>query len=379
MGERMQRKRNFFNYDSLLKKNHRGLSAIVTTLIIILLAIVAVGAVWVVISNVISEGSGDINLERFTLDIAIKSAYVDGSDIGVKIRRSAGKGEIKGLNFVFSDGSDSIVIRRDIVLKELEERTFIFNSTEIAGIVAGDTVSIAPIFDSSGSEKTGEVTDTEKISSIVPPGGGGGSGGNGGGGTPECSDGSDNDGDGSIDLADAGCIDADDTDETNCGDGVCEGGETSGTCSLDCSGGTPSTCGNGVFDVGLEECDGTPTPNGCSAATCSCEAGFTADGFGGCSLNSAVNTGTINSVWNKIYIDSEDFPKSQVAMVGYLTSPPHSINFSGSPEVACFAINFADFVSETNISYVRLDDSLGFPNVSPGEGYFVWEAELCGA
>src|SRR3989338_5069154 len=48
-----------------------------------------------------------------------------------------------------------------------------------------------------------------------------------GGYTPtiECNDNIDNDGDGKIDLSDAGCIDKYDDDETNCGDTKCEGGE----------------------------------------------------------------------------------------------------------------------------------------------------------
>lgn len=50
----------------------------------------------------------------------------------------------------------------------------------------------------------------------------------------ECSDGLDNDADGKIDLGDAGCTDLNDNDETNCGDRVCEGGETCQSCSPDC-------------------------------------------------------------------------------------------------------------------------------------------------
>lgn len=51
---------------------------------------------------------------------------------------------------------------------------------------------------------------------------------------PECNDRKDNDGDGKIDLQDAGCANRGDNDETNCGDGVCEGGETSSSCPADC-------------------------------------------------------------------------------------------------------------------------------------------------
>ncbi len=50
----------------------------------------------------------------------------------------------------------------------------------------------------------------------------------------ECDDGIDNDGDTKKDLLDTGCSSLTDNDETNCGDGKCEGGETSSTCSADC-------------------------------------------------------------------------------------------------------------------------------------------------
>ncbi|MBW2970596.1 hypothetical protein KY320_00385 [Candidatus Woesearchaeota archaeon] len=51
---------------------------------------------------------------------------------------------------------------------------------------------------------------------------------------PECMDKIDNDNDGLVDFDDPGCDDKKDIDETNCGDGVCEGGEDSGNCPADC-------------------------------------------------------------------------------------------------------------------------------------------------
>ncbi|MBU2559946.1 hypothetical protein KKA03_03535 [archaeon] len=51
---------------------------------------------------------------------------------------------------------------------------------------------------------------------------------------PECNDKIDNDGDGAVDMADAGCDKRGDNDESNCGDGVCEGGEDTGSCPADC-------------------------------------------------------------------------------------------------------------------------------------------------
>ncbi|RLG21457.1 hypothetical protein DRN74_02765 [Candidatus Micrarchaeota archaeon] len=65
----------------------------------------------------------------------------------------------------------------------------------------------------------------------------------------ECDDGIDNDGDGYIDRSDAGCSSPRDNDESNCGDGICEGGETHQTCSADCT--PPDSCSetDSGFDI----------------------------------------------------------------------------------------------------------------------------------
>ncbi len=50
----------------------------------------------------------------------------------------------------------------------------------------------------------------------------------------ECDDGSDNDGDSATDMDDTGCSSPTDNDETDCGDGICEGGEVCDVCVADC-------------------------------------------------------------------------------------------------------------------------------------------------
>jgi flagellin-like protein len=42
----------------------RAISPVITTLIIILLALVAIGIVWIVIKNIVSEGTEGISLGR---------------------------------------------------------------------------------------------------------------------------------------------------------------------------------------------------------------------------------------------------------------------------------------------------------------------------
>lgn len=56
----------------------------------------------------------------------------------------------------------------------------------------------------------------------------------------ECDDGVDNDGDSATDMADTGCASPSDGDETDCGDGVCEGPEDYQNCPADCP--IPDSC-----------------------------------------------------------------------------------------------------------------------------------------
>ena len=357
----------------ILPNSSKGLSAIVATLIIILLVIVAVGIVWVVIRNVIGEGAEGIELGKFTFDLSIKSAYIDGTNVKVLIRRSPGGGDLVGVKFIFFDGANSFSTDRKISLIELQEKLFSFNSTEVGGINNVQEVSVAPIYKlDSGKEKVGDITDTYTIS--------GSSSGNGNGegepGTGYCGDNiiQNPNGNGESEVCDGTNLGGE-----NCVDQGFEGGDL--VCNTDCLSFDVSSCTSETPD----SCDGSWNPPedpgvGCDGGVncnpdCTCSAGFTADGAGGCNLNPPINSGTIYSVWNRIYFDSNDFPKSQVTMNSYIG---YYANFTSSPETACFRIDFADYISETDISYVRLDDSLGFPNINSGETYHVWEAENCG-
>ncbi|MBA7710995.1 hypothetical protein ES703_119945 [subsurface metagenome] len=307
-------------------QDKRGLSAIVATLIIILLVLVAAGIIWVVVRNIITKGAEGIELERFTLDLSIKSAYIDGTNVKVLVRRSPGGGDLIGVKFIFFNSTDSIIVNRNIPLIELQERLFSFDSSEVGDINALQEVSVAPIYESSSGEETvGDITDTATISSSLPPGGNG-NGDNG-----------DNGGNG-------------------------DNGEPP----------VPDSC-DGVWnqtdiDAGIE-CDGGINCN----PDCTCSVGFTADGAGGCDLDSPVNNGTIYSVWPigaVKYFDSEDLP---IDVSGYTM---YYVNFSNSEENGCFRITWAEYMETNGRSYIRTEFIV---NISVGEGYSVWEAENCGA
>jgi len=160
----MKKKRvpkKFFNF-----KKRMGLSAIVTTLIIILLSIVVIGILWVVVKGVIQTNAEKINLGQYTLNVDIKSAQVEGdnSSVSVTVKRNAGMGNFFAMIFVFSDGHNSETILENSSLNELEEKTFFFTLTKISPEDI-TKISVAPVFVlSSGKEVNGNVVDTYDVS-----------------------------------------------------------------------------------------------------------------------------------------------------------------------------------------------------------------------
>jgi hypothetical protein len=148
------------------KKNEKGLSTIVATLLIILLTLVAVGIVWVVIRNVIQSSAEQVSLGKFTLNLEIKDVHVNVSNnsISVKIKRNTGEGEISGLNFIIDDGDNTEVVKTNLSLNELEEKTvkLDLDSVNISKI---KKVSVAPVFLlASGKESVGDVKDEYTVS-----------------------------------------------------------------------------------------------------------------------------------------------------------------------------------------------------------------------
>lgn len=146
----------------------RGLSTIVTTLIIILVAIVAIGIIWYVMSNILTGSSEEISLGKFTVDMQIKNVNVDetANNISLNVKRNPGKGDLTGIKFIFNDGTNSQTFEvTNIVLNELGELFFSFiivNPPFLAADVL--TISIAPIFTSeSGNNLFGNVVSIYNV------------------------------------------------------------------------------------------------------------------------------------------------------------------------------------------------------------------------
>jgi len=231
--------------------NKRGLSSVVTSLIMILLVLVSVGIVWVVVKNIIESGTEDISLEKFSSDLKIKSVTVDNSTntANINVKRNPGQGDLAGIKFVFSDGLNSEIIESNLTLEELEENvfSFILNNLSVSNI---QTVSIALLY-----KKDSKAVSVGSISSFKVGAGNIVTGGsqNNQTQTPVC-------GNSFVETGE------------QCDDGNTINGDG---CDSNCQIEVLSVCGNGLIESG-EQCDDNNLVNGdgCSLI-CNIESGWT--------------------------------------------------------------------------------------------------------
>jgi len=139
----------------------KGLSTIVVTLIIILISLVAVGIVWVVVRNVISKGTGTIEVSAECIHVNIDVAAAPNcSSVGssrictVTMQRSGtGSSVIGGVKMVFKNttaGTSSSLI--DVLgnIEPLLTKTYTTNTT----LVSVNKVEMTAYFkDASGNDQ----------------------------------------------------------------------------------------------------------------------------------------------------------------------------------------------------------------------------------
>ena len=140
----------------------RGLSEVVTTLILVLLVLVAIAIVWVVISNLIRDKGDDIGASTFEVSMAVKTVEPSSTsgNVLVRVERNVGEGNLQGINIIMSDGINSETVRVDPI-DEGEETTYDISK---GGLGAITKVSIRPIGGSDGNEKIGEVVGERELS-----------------------------------------------------------------------------------------------------------------------------------------------------------------------------------------------------------------------
>ncbi len=88
-------------------KNTKGLSGVITTLIIILLVIAAIGIIWAVVNPFIKGSTEDFNLANkcrdTNVEIVSASCLAGANDCSVTLQRNSGDEEIAGVKLIFYD------------------------------------------------------------------------------------------------------------------------------------------------------------------------------------------------------------------------------------------------------------------------------------
>ena len=109
-------------------KNKKGLSDVVTTLIIILLVLVAIGILWGVLGPTFRGGAAQIGVSTDCLEInveTISNGACTGASCKITVRRGTdNQDEVAGIRIVLSDGESSFAHdATGILVGETEEVT----------------------------------------------------------------------------------------------------------------------------------------------------------------------------------------------------------------------------------------------------------------
>ncbi len=136
----------------------KGLSAVITTLITILLVLVAIGIIWVVVRNIVETGTEDIGVSAKCLPVDVRVTSVSAcssTSCTVSLTRRAGGDAIAGVKLVFSNstsGGASDVLDSPGNIQPLGTET---RTITITGLTNDpDKVEVTPYFkDSSGNEQ----------------------------------------------------------------------------------------------------------------------------------------------------------------------------------------------------------------------------------
>jgi hypothetical protein len=150
----------------------RGITEIVTTILIILVVLAAIVIVWVAVRGLLSSGSNQISLGGVSIDLVIKSATINSSTgiATIKVSRNPGvvNETITAVKFIVADSrnSDVFTVQMPNGFPELTTRTFEINLTtsKILNLSDIQSIQVAPVYlTGSGAVQIGQAQSTYPI------------------------------------------------------------------------------------------------------------------------------------------------------------------------------------------------------------------------
>ncbi len=212
----------------------RGISTVVASILLILLAIAAIVIIWVILRGFLQKSAGRVETSCLTLDLEIGKAQINTSSniLYVQVKRGSGEGDLSRIRFRITNSSESIIRDRNTSMNELETKSFSFDN--IGNISVISKVEIAGVISLNEEEKICGIASSKNIFEVYSPPPEGCTPNNNACSGKECGT-----------VANGTC--------GNIGCGNCQTGYicTNEQCELE----IPSSCGNNIKE-GIEECDG---------------------------------------------------------------------------------------------------------------------------
>jgi len=142
-------------------KDKKGLSQVVTIVIMVVLVLIAIGIVWAVVGNVLNKSAKDIDLgtKCLEVDLTITNAFCTTAGVcEITIQRSKTDDEIDGYRLIVvnSTNSNSTDILENIEASAKITKTFDSKLT----LVKGDKAQIVAYFlDETGAKKLCQIKE----------------------------------------------------------------------------------------------------------------------------------------------------------------------------------------------------------------------------
>ena len=163
---------------SLRLMNKKGLNEVVTTVLLILIIIAAVGIIWVFVNAAISRTTGSFDTGTITASFSVVPASVKINSLLqymlFSVQRNSGEGEVNALNIIIEDSTGTTKTFRQIFSQPLQE----FEKQQVLVSWRGSglnnnikSISIVPtVITENKKELLGKTTDVYKINGFEDSG-----------------------------------------------------------------------------------------------------------------------------------------------------------------------------------------------------------------